>query len=67
MINSNIGPNLAPLREIRLWNPSNLGFDLSRSLKVKSNGAVGLYIYDFVSVSNSNHMSISHRFGDFCT
>ena len=39
----------------------------SRSLKVNSNGAVGLSIYEFLSVSNSNHMSIPHRLGDICT
>ncbi len=39
-------------------------FDLSRSLKIKSNGAVGLPIYDFLLVSNSNHMSISRRLRD---
>ncbi len=55
MINSNIGPNLAPLRDIRLWNPSDLDLDLLRSFKVKSNTAVGLSIYEFLSVSNSNH------------
>ncbi len=38
-------------------------FDLSMSLKVKSNGAVRPLIYDFLLVSNSNHMYISHCFG----
>ncbi len=38
-----------------------LEFDLSRSLKVKSNGAIRLPIYDFPLVSNSNYMSNSHR------
>ncbi len=33
-----------------------------KSFKVKSNGAVGLSVYEFLLVSNSNHMSISHRF-----
>ncbi len=32
-------------------------FDLSRVLKAKSNGAVGPFIYEFLLVSNSNHMS----------
>ena len=36
MVNSNIGPNLAPLRDIRLWNPSDLDFDLSMSLRSKA-------------------------------
>ena len=33
----------------------------SRSLKLKGNSAVRLPIYDFLSVTNSDHMSISHR------
>ncbi len=37
--------------------------DLERSLKAKTNGAVGLPIYDFLLVSNSNYMSNSHRLG----
>ncbi len=49
----------------RLWNLSDLEFDHSSSLKVKSNGAVGLPIYEFLLMSNS--MSISHRLGDICT
>ncbi len=39
-------------------------FDHSRSLKVKSNGAViavGLHIYDFLLMSISIQMSISHH------
>ena len=44
MINSKIGPNSAPLRDIKLKS-RDIDFDLSRSLKVKSNGAVGLSIY----------------------
>ncbi len=44
-----------------------LEFDLPRSLKVKSNGAVGLPIYDFLLVSNSNYMSNSHRLGVIAT
>ena len=35
-------------------NLSDLGFDFSRSLKVKCNGAIGLSIYDFLLVFNSN-------------
>ncbi len=38
-----------------------LEFDLSsKSLKVKSNGVVGLHIHDFL-LSVSNRMSISHH------
>ncbi len=58
MVNSNIGPNSAPLRDRTLWNLSGLNFDLSRSLKVKSDHAIQLPIYDFLLVSKSNHMSI---------
>ncbi len=36
---------------------SDLEFDLSRSLKVKSNGAFRRPIYDFLLVSNSNYLS----------
>ncbi len=36
------------------------------SLKVKFNGAVGLPIYDFLLVSNSNYMPNSHRLGVTC-
>ncbi len=40
---------------------SDLEFDLSRSPKVKSNGAVRHPLYDFLLVCNNNRMSISHR------
>ena len=48
MVNGNIGPDLVPLRDIRLENLSDLDFDLSRSLKVKRHGVIGLTIYDFL-------------------
>ncbi len=60
MINSNIGPNWAPLRNIRLGNVSDfdidLDFDLSRSLKVKFETVIGLpiYVYGFLSMFNGN-------------
>ena len=44
-----------------------LEFDLSRSLKVKFNGAVRLPIYDFLLVSNNNYMSNSHHLGVIAT
>ncbi len=44
MVNTNIGPNLAPLRDVKVCNQGHLNFGLSKSLKVKSNGAVGLPI-----------------------
>ena len=58
---SNMGPNLAPLRDMTFWNLSALDFDLLRSSKVKSDSATSLPIYDFLVVSNVNHMSISHH------
>ncbi len=67
MLSSNILPNLAPLREIRLHNLGDLDFDLSRSLKVKSSGVIGPPIYDILLVSNSNHMPTSHRLGVMVT
>ena len=48
MFNSNIWPNTALLRDLRLQNFGDLDFDLSRSLKVKCNSAVGLSIYEFL-------------------
>ncbi len=36
---------------------------LTLSLKVKSNGAVGLPIYDFLLVFNNNHMSFCNCLG----
>ncbi len=61
MLNSNIGPNWAPLQDISFQIMSDLDYDFSRSLKVKSNGAVRLLIHDFLFMSNSDHMCISHR------
>ncbi len=46
---------------------SDLEFNLSRSLKVKSSGAFGLPIYDFLLVYNRNYMSISHHLGVMAT
>ena len=46
---------------------SDLEFDRSRSLKVKSNGAGVHPIYDFLLLSNSNYMSNSHRLGGIAT
>ena len=46
---------------------TNLEFDLSRSLNVKSDGAVRLDIYDFLLASNSNYMSNWHRLGVIAT
>ncbi len=54
MVNSNLWPNLAPLRDIRLWNPIDLDFDLWRSLKVKCHSVIGLTIHSFLLMDNSN-------------
>ncbi len=67
MFNSNIGPSYFSLQDTRLQNLGDLEFDLSRSLKVKSNGAIGLSIYDFLLVSNSNYMSKSRCLGLIAT
>ncbi len=40
---------------------SDLEFELSLSLKVKSNGAVRLPVYDVLLLSTSKHMSIILR------
>ena len=53
MCNSNIGPNKARLRDIRLRNFGDLEFDLSRSHKVKCEGAIELPIYGFLFMVNS--------------
>ncbi len=50
MFNSNIGPSWAPLWDIRLKNLSDLDVDLSRSLNVKSNGAITPHIWIPISV-----------------
>ncbi len=54
---------MAHLQDISVQNISDLEFDPSMSLKVKSNGTVELPIYDLLLVSNSDYMSISHRLG----
>ncbi len=62
MVSSNKRPNTA-LCEISLQNMSDLDFDLSMSVNVKSNGAVALPIYDFPLVSDRNYMPSSDRLG----
>ncbi len=54
MFNSKTWPNAAPLQDIRLRNVSDLDFDLSSSLKVKSDDVIGLPIYAFLLLFNSN-------------
>ncbi len=51
---SNIWPNSAPLWYIRLRNVSDLEFDLWRSLKVKCDYVIGLYLYAFLLMFKSN-------------
>ncbi len=48
VIVNSIWPVWAPLRDIRPLKLGDLDFDLSKSLKVKSNGAVGTPIYDIL-------------------
>ncbi len=52
MFNSNIGPNSAPLQDIRLHNFGDLDVDLSMSLKVICDGVFLLPIYSFLSIVN---------------
>ncbi len=58
---------MALLGVITVQNLGDLEFDLSRSLKVRSNGAVGLRIYNFLLVCNSNHTTLSHHLGVVAT
>ena len=53
-VNSNIGPKQALLQDIRLRNLSELECDLSMSLKVKCESPIGLPIYGFLLMFNSN-------------
>ncbi len=46
-------------RDIRLWNLRDLDFGLSWSFKVKSDGVIGLAIYGFLLMVNSNIWSNS--------
>ncbi len=55
-------PNLVPLQRISLQSRlHDLDLDLSWSLKIKSSGIVELPVYEFLLVSNNNHMSTSHH------
>ncbi len=54
MFNYNIWPNSVALRDISLWNLSDLDIDLSRSFKVKCNSVTGLSIYAFLLMFNHN-------------
>ncbi len=47
-------PDVAHLWDIRLQNLSDTEFDLSRSLKVKCEGATGLTISGFLFIFNTN-------------
>ncbi len=48
MCNSYKWPQSVPLRDIRLRNLSDPDFDLSRSLKIKYDGAIRLPIYGLI-------------------
>ena len=50
MSNSNIWPNSAPLRNVRLQSLSDLEFDRSRSLEVKCHDVIGLVIHGFLLI-----------------
>ena len=52
LFNSNIWLNSTFLNDIRLQSLSDIGFDLSRSLKAICDGAFGLTICDFLLVFN---------------
>ena len=67
MVNRNIRPNTALLRDISVQNLGDFDFELSISLKVKSNGAGGLPIYDFLLLSYNNYVSNLHRLGVIVT
>ncbi len=54
MVNGNMRPNLAPLRDMTLWNLIDLECDLSRSLKVKCDSVIGLPIDGFILMVTSN-------------
>ena len=63
-----ICPNSAPLQDTKLWNLSDLDFDLSRSLNVKCDHGIGLSIYGFLLIHiYSNYMFISHRLAVIAT
>ncbi len=64
MFNSNIGLIWAPFRDIMLQNLDDLDFNLPRSLKVKFGSAIGLTIYDFLLMFNSNIERNSTRLQD---
>ncbi len=51
---SNIGPNKAPLRDIRFRYFGDFAFEISKSLKVKCDSAIGLRIHSFLLIFNSN-------------
>ncbi len=51
-----IVPNSAALQDIRHGNLSDLESDLSSSLKVKCDGAIGLFIYDSLLMYNLSNI-----------
>ncbi len=51
MANSNIGFNLAPLRDMTLWNLSDLDFDLSRPIVMVSFDSPHMVSYSWLIVT----------------
>ena len=60
-------PICSILRDIASQNMHDLEFDLSRSLKVKGNGAIKKSTYDFLLVNNSKYMPIYSILRDIVT
>ncbi len=54
LFNSNVRPHSPPLRYTSLQSQSGLDCNLSRSVKVKCDGAVAVLIHEFLFVSNNN-------------
>ncbi len=54
MVNSNIEPNSATLRDIILWNPSDLDLTFPGHSRSKRHGVLGLAIYAFQLILKSN-------------
>ncbi len=50
----NVWSNSAPVPNIKFRNLGDLDFDLSRPLKVKCDGVIGLLVYDLLLIFDSN-------------
>ena len=60
-------PICSILGDIATQNMQDLEFDISRSLKVKFDGAIGKPTYDFLLENNSNYMPIISILQDITT